>query len=156
MVVVKLVKSFLNEDKSSKLWHLITKCPVFHMSFLPPFSVFPLSFHKFASSLYLSVYPSFAIFTIQVCQLPCRSELGQMVTSKSVYLHAGPNKTSRCLQNCSSPPVTMIPKQALQEEKGKESTRRVRLAPKERKEFVFSHWNARYYMLLVTAKPDFI
>lgn len=103
---------------------MVTKCPVFHTSFLPHFSVFPLSFHKFASSLYLSVYPSFAIFTIQVCQLPCRSELGQMVTSESVYLHAGPNKTSRCLQNCSSPPVTMILKQALQEEKGKESKRR--------------------------------
>lgn len=63
-----------------------------------------------------------------------------MVTSKSVYLHAGPNKTSRCLQNCSSPPVTMILKQALQEEKGiKEERRRVRLALKGRKEFVFSH-----------------
>ena len=36
----------------------------------------------------------------QLCQLPCRSELGQMVTSKCVYFHTVPNKASRCLCDC--------------------------------------------------------
>lgn len=99
-----------------------------------------LNFSSFLSSVCL--LPS-SLFIPPSLSLPSKFasshadlSLDRWSRAKSVYLHTGPNKTSRCPRSCSSPPITVMPKQGRQEqEKGKESTeeRRGRLVLQGRK-----------------------
>lgn len=105
-----------------------SKCSVFFISTSTEITVLSPPFLHFSTFLLSLFLPFFSPLCLHLSlppslSLPAKSASSHADLSsdrwsqaKSVYLHTAPNKMSRCLQSCRSPPITTILKQARQEE----------------------------------------